>query len=452
MSGVIPTEAFNRQLVETVRAELHRIRNQIIPGGQNFIQPTAFPLVKLNGALAAASADTDAKGSLPSTTASHIAYAVDQPNEDGTREVNSDYDVTVYNPSTDVSYESGDVGFPVLLGGIMTFVGLTSSSGSGGGNCCQVETDTADLPVTFQAKKSGARLLTSNCDGSDFKQFIVWFDSTGSDIHQRDRGYFEWNPSSSVRLVWDWERGYYYKDISSEITIYDDAGTDITGSLVRRAYVLEDPDTARLTIYISVYGYTDSADSQFVNGKTRAFHYVNAFRMGFGSFTRSNVYKLDGASYETDRDPGAFEICSKADSEDTSGDVQLSMEYTVDSETYTAANGTWTITYTLKVTVTNGLTEDVTVDYDPDDFFINVTDEFDAATSFGVTAAGSSTQTIATGTIIVPQANVPFAVNAQGNLTVTGDSSSDDHSGAVAVSFDVPEEDADTGGPAPPPP
>ena len=172
MAGVIPSEGFNKQLVDTVRAVMRMVKNEKDSKSEDGSDPTAFQMVQLDAALAASSNITDARTSLSSAVASYIAAPAGENLVTSTREV-TNQKVTVYNPSTDTSFESGDLGYVALIGGITCFIPLYSGGG-GGSACCCADPLTDDLDIddhpyipnpfgTADTRAYSRRLITPKC-------------------------------------------------------------------------------------------------------------------------------------------------------------------------------------------------------------------------------------------------------------------------------------------------
>lgn len=130
---------FRDQIVILIQEYLQRIKISEKIDSQEVANKERY-FVKLDEALPASTDFTDDLDNLSSALAYHVTRAAD-----GTRTLSTTDSITLFNPSTGVSYETGEEGWYEYICGIPCFIPFTAGDGSGGGGCCCCET--VDVPT-----------------------------------------------------------------------------------------------------------------------------------------------------------------------------------------------------------------------------------------------------------------------------------------------------------------
>jgi hypothetical protein len=249
----------------------------------------------------------------------------------------------------------------------------TGSGGGGGGGstCCQVETEIFDIITTNGQPGSGKRSITNSCDGGAPLACRAYFDGTSDAtkpggtgvfaVNNRNAGYVEWSTASAPELTYDPIRDMWLKDVSSEISVYDSSGTDVTGSSTGiEAELQERPDGSTVVLWMQAT-YSGAQKYAFFQWQVD----VPTPSLSRPPLTKSRTYS-QLTSYDRNIEVGSLHLCSKPiQSTPPSGTVDISLVPEITSSTDSDFGATLTYTITLKVV--NDTSESITVHYDPND-------------------------------------------------------------------------------------
>ena len=178
----------------------------------------------------------------------------------------------------------------------------------------------------------------------------------------RNEGYVQWKPSAAPDLTYDVTLDRWELDITSQIKVFDDTDTDVTGSATNvSGSIQESPDgMCTLAMQATYSGATKNTVLQW-RVEDPAFSIVRP------PLTKARVY-AQLVNFDPNSETGSLRICSrpKQHTIGVSGTVTWELDYNVSSQT-DSEYGT-EIDYTVTMRVINNTTEDITVHYDPGDY------------------------------------------------------------------------------------
>ena len=249
---------------------------------------------------------------------------------------------------------------------------IVRGGGSGGGFCPQVSTEIFDLVTMNGQPASGKRKWLDACTGGVPLTPRAYFDGTsdaaepgGTGVFltkNRNEGYIQWEPSAIPELTFDVARDLWLKDVDSEIKVYNDAGTDVTGSATNISGEISENPNGTLTLQM---GATYSGATK------NAFLHWGIDRTPFsGSITRPPLTKARTftqlVNFDQNTEVGSLQICTQPVQYSLpTGTVTFEMVPAITSSS--ESDDYVTLTYTFTIKVVNDTTEDITVHYDPDD-------------------------------------------------------------------------------------